>query len=31
VAYELLCGGTKRQQQRDIQKAWELARLLKEE
>ena len=31
VVYVLLCGGTKRQQQRDIQKAWELARLLKED
>ena len=31
VVYVLLCGGTKRQQQRDIDKAWEIARLLKEE
>ena len=30
VIYVLLCGGTKRGQQRDIAKAKELARLLKE-
>jgi len=31
VVFVLLCGGTKRQQQRDIHKAWEIARLQKEE
>ncbi len=30
VVYVLLCGGTKRKQQRDIGKAKELAKLLKE-
>ncbi len=30
VVYVLLCGGTKRKQQRDIDKAKELAKLLKE-
>jgi len=30
VIYVLLCGGTKRKQQRDIDKAKELAKLLKE-
>ena len=30
VVYVLLCGGTKRKQQRDINKAKELAKLLKE-
>ena len=31
VVYVLLCGGTKRNQQRDIAKAQEMARLLREE
>ncbi len=31
VVYVLLCGGTKRGQQRDIAKAHEMAQLLKEE
>jgi len=31
VVYVLLCGGTKREQQRDIAKAQEIARKLKEE
>jgi len=31
VVYMLLCGGTKRRQQRDIARARELARLLKKE
>ena len=31
VVYVLLCGGTKRNQQRDIAKAQEMVRLLKEE
>lgn len=30
IVYVLLCGGTKRNQQRDIEKAKEIARLLKE-
>jgi len=31
VVYVLLCGGVKRNQQRDIAKAQEMARMLKEE